>query len=329
MKMTLRKISALLLATAMMMPVVACANNSSSSTADISTNEEGGGESSEASDESGADFQIDDPNAPADGSKSADDSGSNDPATTDAPKNNDNKATTTNPDIVTDSYGQQNNRLVFNQPTPEQEAAANEANNVVTTRRGSDGQYYIAQTDINGSVVTETNGEARTEVYTGTTVAAQYEEPSYQPDQKTYQAYWLDISNRSDFVFDGNLLEFEVKVAEDAKDGVYPIEVFFTDFSNYDAVSLSNIACRPGYLCINSDKPAQTALNDGQMTLTPDTFEAKPGDTVRMNVRVDNNPGMVAFVVRMHYDANVMTITDAGAGSDFASLATLTASAMD
>lgn len=329
MKTTLRKISALLLATAMLMPAVACANNSSSSTADISTSEEGGGDSSAASDESGVDFQIDDPNS-EDGSKPAGDSKADNAATTQAPSGgNNNVASTTDAAIVTDENGGQNNRLVFNEPTPEQEAAANEANNVVTTRRGSDGQYYVAQTDINGAVVTETNGEARTEVYTGTTVAAQYEEPSYQPNQKTYQAYWLDISKRADFVFDGNLLEFEIKVADDAPDGVYPIEMFFSDFSNYNAQSLSNVASRPGYLCINSDKPAQIPLNDGQMTLTPDTFSAKPGDTVRMNVRVDNNPGIVAFVVRMHYDANVMTITDAGAGSDLGELAWLTATPLD
>ena len=330
MKTTLRKISALLLAAAMMMPAFACANKNSNpdSTAEVSSSAEGENESSDTEGGEGVDFQIDDPNDPNSTKPAAESTKKNDAAATTAATQagNNNKTTTAMPEIVTDSNGGQNNRLVFNQPTPEQEAAANAAESIVTTRRGSDGQYYVAQTDINGAVVTEANGEAKTEVYTGTTVAAQYEEPSYQPDQKTYQAYWLDISKRQNFVFDGNLLEFELKVADDAKDGVYPIEIYFTDFSNYEYTSLSNIACRPGYLCINSDEPAAAPITDGQMTLTPDTFSAKPGDTVRMNVRIDNNPGIVAFVVRMHYDANVMTITDAGAGSDLGERAPLTAS---
>ncbi len=326
---TLRKLGALLLAATLMLPAFACANNSSndSSTAEVSNGSADVDSSVAEGDESGVDFQIDDPSATKAGSTKAADGKEAASTATTAKKTDKTSQGTSNPEdeIVTDAYGQRNNRLVFNQPTPEQEVAANNNQPIITTRRGSDGTYYIQQTDINGAAVTQANGEAQTEVYTGTTVAAQYSEPEYIPDQKTYQAYWLDISERKDFVFDGNLLEFEVTVAEDAPDGVYPIEVYFSDFSNYDAKSLDNIACRPGYLCINSDKPAELPLNNDQMTLTPDTFEAKPGDTVRMNVRVDNNPGIVAFVLRMHYDANVMTITDAGAGSDLGELAPLTA----
>ncbi|MCQ2417898.1 MAG: hypothetical protein MJ071_08845 [Oscillospiraceae bacterium] len=318
MKNTIRKISALLLAAAMMLPAFACGSNSSndesSNTADLSS-DESSADSSAGDAESGLDIQIDDPNAVVDGTSANAD-------------NTPSGQVTTDPNVVTDAGGGQNNKLVFLEPTKEQEEAANGNRPIITTKRGSDGTYYIPQTDINGAIVTDTNGESKTEVFTGTTVAAKYEEPTYEPNQKTYQAYWLDISERKDFVFEGNLLEFEVKISEDAKDGVYPVEMFFTDFSNYDAKSLKDIACRPGYICINSDQPAEIPLNDGQMTLTPDTLSAKPGDVIKMNVRIDNNPGIVAFVVRMHYDANIMTITNAGAGSDLGELAPLTASPM-
>ena len=56
---------------------------------------------------------------------------------------------------------------------------------------------------------------------------------------------------------------------------------------------------------------------------------AKPGDTIRMNIRIDNNPGLVAFVIRMHYDSKFMTITEGGAGSDLGKLALLTTNTLD
>ena len=65
------------------------------------------------------------------------------------------------------------------------------------------------------------------------------------------------------------------------------------------------------------------------MTLTPETVTAKPGETVRMNLRVDNNPGLVAFVIRMHYDDNAIIINDAGAGSDLGKHAKLTTNTLD
>ena len=64
-------------------------------------------------------------------------------------------------------------------------------------------------------------------------------------------------------------------------------------------------------------------------SLTPDTVSAKPGETVRMNLRVDNNPGIVAFVIRMSYDDNAISIEDAGAGSDLGKRAPLTADTME
>ena len=229
--------------------------------------------------------------------------------------------------VVIDPQGGQNYKLVFEQPEVEEDES------IVSTKRAEDGSVYIAKTDINGATVTEANGEAATELYTGETNAAVYEK-GYTPSIKTYQAYWLDISERKDYVFDGNLLEFEIKVKEDTPDGIYPVEVYFADLSNYsgnmdeNAEKLDNIKFRPGYICINTEQPEIPALGN-DITLTPDTISAKPGDTVRMNLRVDNNPGLVAFVIRMHYDANAFKIGKAGAGSDLGERAKLTARTMD
>jgi hypothetical protein len=228
---------------------------------------------------------------------------------------------------VTDPEGGNNIKLSFDQPeTIEDDIPA------VSTIRGDDGNVYVEKTDINGAVVTEENGDAKTEIYTG--VTASYSDNSYVAASKVYQAYWMDISKRQDFVFDGNLLELEVKIADDAKDGVYPVEVYYSDFSNYsantdeNAKAMKDVAFRAGYVCINSEEPAQEALGT-KMTLTPETISAKPGETVRMNIRIDNNPGIVAFVIRMRYDSNMMTVVKAAAGSDLGARAKLTTNTLD
>ena len=48
-----------------------------------------------------------------------------------------------------------------------------------------------------------------------------------------------------------------------------------------------------------------------------------------MNMRVDNNLGLVAVVLRMHYDDNAITIEDAAAGSDLGDVARLTTRTFD
>lgn len=301
---TRKKTLALLLCAAMTLPAFACSfqtidpadeDSSAVSNAEGEPNEESSGaegEDSASDDSSGGSF---DPTINEDG-------------------------------YVTDAYGQKNQPLSFQQPNNEDDAPA------VTSKRAQDGNVYVNKTDINGDTVTDAGGAAATEIYTGETNAASYE-PDYEPSIKSYQAFWLDISQREDYVFDGNLLEFEIEVAADAPDGVYPVEFYYADFSNYSANTdenadvMKNVAFRAGYLCINSDEPAEEPLGTA-MTLTPDTVSAKPGETVRMNVRIDNNTGIVAFVVRMYYDDKVMKIVNAGAGEDLASRASLTAATM-
>ncbi len=295
----MKRILAVLLAAALTMPAFACGEKISGGDETSNNNVELSSSEDDSSKEGG------DSNA---------DAGNQDSGAVDSEEED--------PDVVIDPQGGKNHMLSFETPEDIEEEA------VVSTIRGEDGKLYVEKTDINGAVVTEANGEAKTEAYTGETNAAVYEK-DYQPGVKTYQAFWLDISRREDFVFDGNLIELEAKIADDAPDGVYPVEVYFADLSNYsanqdeNADKLKNVAFRPGYICINSDQPEVPALTDA-MTLTPDTISAKPGDTVRLNLRVDNNPGLVAFVIRMHYDDKIMSIEDAGAGSDLGKRAKLT-----
>lgn len=309
-----KRVLAALLAAVMTLPAFACGEN-------ISSGDDSSKESSVSQDESsaenseGAESESKAENA-GDSSKSDDSSSQGGQADPD------------DENVVIDPNGGRNQKLTFETPQN-----VEEEDTVVSSIRADDGKIYVAKTDINGAAVTEAGGSVATELYTGPTNAAEYEK-GYTPAVKTYQAYWLDISEQKDFVFDGNLIEFEVKVNENTPDGVYPVEVYFADLSNYsantdeNAAKLANVKFRPGYVCVNKDKPEVEALGK-DMTLTPDTVTAKPGETVRMNLRVDNNPGLVAFVIRMHYDSNAMTIGKGGAGSDLGELASLTARTLD
>lgn len=308
-----KRVFAALLAAAMTLPAFACGEK-------ISSGDDTSNESSVSQDESSAEN--------SEGSESAEESGDSSKSDDSSSKSADSKSADSEDNLIIDPNGGRNTKLTFE--TPEN---VDEEDSIVSTVRADDGKIYVVKTDINGAAVTEAGGSAATELYTGPTNAAEYEK-GYTPGIKTYQAYWLDISEQKDFVFDGNLLEFEVTVNENTPDGVYPIEVYFADLSNYsantdeNASKLNNVKFRPGYVCVNKDKPEVEALGT-DMTLTPDTVTAKPGETVRMNLRVDNNPGIVAFVIRMHYDNNAMTISKGGAGSDLGELASLTARTLD
>ena len=130
------------------------------------------------------------------------------------------------PDITvqTDEQGMIQQPLDFADVPPESNAGGEEQpgdNFIVTTLRGEDGKAYVAKTDINGTTVTEEGGAAVTELYTGTTLATTYAEASYTPAYKNHQAFFLDMSKKADFVFDGELLQYQIEIPKDAKDGIW------------------------------------------------------------------------------------------------------------
>ena len=290
-----KKIAAVLLAAAMTLPAAACSH---------ATNN--GGETT--------------PQQSAADASSGNNNGA-DPASTDAAPAVD------VPPIETDADGGFKQELMF-MDTPQKNNSGEEENLdnvIVTTLRGDDGSYYVPKTDINGAAVTQANGSAATDVYTGTTLATTYAKQDYVPKYQSYQAFWLDTSKKEDYVFDGEFLVLEAEIPETAVDGVYPIEFYYTDVSNYDAEDVGEITTVPGYVCINAAAPAATNPTAAGMTLIPQIVSAKPGDTIRIPINIANNPGIVAFDLRLRYDSNAMKIVDAGAGKDFASSASMTA----
>lgn len=279
-----KRIAALLMAAAMTLPAFSCAHAGSETQNDSSN-----GSVAE--------------NSAADGTKSAAEDSMN--------------------AVFTDDSGMPNAELMIREVESDQNNE-DAANVIVTTIRGDDGKTYVPKTDINGTTVTQADGKPETELYTGTTLATTYAEPTYTPAYKSYQAFWLDTSKKADFVFDGDLLVFNIEIKADAPDGVYPFQIYYTDIANYDAKDVP-ATTNVGYICVNAEEPQQE-LHDGPgLTLTPTVMSAKQGDTIKYIVKVSNNPGFCAFDLRMRYDDNAMTIKRAGAGGDFASKASLTA----
>ena len=330
---TLKKTLVLLLCAAMTVPAFSCgekidpANESSNVQTDadgntVAENNEGGNNGEGDSQDGGSNNENNGGGNNEDGNNGGGNNGGGNGG-----GNSGNGGAAPQLEVVTDKAGQKNYPLVFEQPKVEDDKEA------ISTIKGDDGKVYVQKQDINGNPVTEAGGEPVTEIYTGATNAAEYEK-GYEPSITSYQAFWLDISECEDFVFNGDLLEFEIEISKDAKDGVYPVECYYGDFSNYSANTdenssiLKNVAFRPGYICINSEQPETPQLGS-EMTLTPETISAKPGDTVRLKVRIDNNPGIVAFVIRMHYDQNIMKIVNAGAGKALGDLAKLTTRTLD
>lgn len=144
------------------------------------------------------------------------------------------------------------------------------------------------------------------------------------------RTYWLDISKRADYVFDGELLELEWEISKDAKAGVYPLEIALADLSNYsgntdeNGKKLQAVKLIPGYVLIGSKQPEIPALGK-ETTLTAETVTAKPGETVKMHIRIDNNPGITAFFLEYRINSNAITLKKCSAGSELVKAAKLTA----
>ena len=77
-------------------------------------------------------------------------------------------------------------------------------------------------------------------------------------------------------------------------------------------------------MLIGSKQPEIPALGK-ETTLTAETVTAKPGETVKMHIRIDNNPGITAFLLEYRINSNAITLKKCSAGSELVKAAKLTA----
>lgn len=177
-------------------------------------------------------------------------------------------------------------------------------------------------------VVTDANGQETTKPYvppvTTTAPSSTTSNDSQKPNAKmeTRQALWMDLTQKSDFSFNGQFLKFTFKIKDGAADGKYTISLSDTDFSTYMAETLTDIKTSPAYIGVNTDATAGQASGSG-FNIVGNAVKGKPGDTVDVIFNVENNPGFAAFNIQFKYDANALEYVNGGAASDFATVANI------
>ncbi len=200
---------------------------------------------------------------------------------------------------------------------------------------------YVPVTEADGQQVTEANGEVQTEVVTsvqteivtapasedatdeGTAPEAPATEATteapavHTPSYDTCKAYWLDMSQQSDFDFNGEFLVIEFKINENVPDGSYPVTIATTDFGSWELVTRVP-ECINGEVTVgNAEAAKQSEATTGSFALKVENAKGNPGDTVKVAVDLSNNPGFCGFVVDVQYDAAALTIVDTYGGADF------------
>ena len=133
---------------------------------------------------------------------------------------------------------------------------------------------------------------------------------------KTFQAYWLDMSNGDNVVCNGDFLDVTFKIKDDAPDGNYALTAGENDFANWDAESVP-VAFVDGDVAVGSaaEQSAGTA-ESGTFTIAAGTAKGNPGDEVTVRFDMSDNPGIVALIFRFKYDANALEVVNASVGSD-------------
>ncbi len=187
-------------------------------------------------------------------------------------------------------------------------------------------------TDAAGKPETNAKGETQTQVVPVTetvVVTEKAESPAtlspnadpntqteYTPVYDTCKAYWLDMSQESDFVFEGEFLIFEFEINKDIPDGSYPITITQTDIASWDLVSL-NPKIINGEVAVNTELKKQEDFPENEFALKVESVAAKQGDTVKVAIDLKNNTGFCGFVVDVQYDKSAMTIVDTYGGENF------------
>ncbi|MGN0621618.1 MAG: cohesin domain-containing protein [Porcipelethomonas sp.] len=134
---------------------------------------------------------------------------------------------------------------------------------------------------------------------------------------ETYQVFWMDLSKKKDFVFDGEYITATFKIKEDAPNGTYPITIEWMDFANYEGKTISGMTGVDGSVVVGSEAVPNSFKNGGNFEIMAENVSGNPGDTVTVKFDVKNNPGFVACLFRFGYNSDVLEFVKGKTGSDF------------
>jgi hypothetical protein len=138
----------------------------------------------------------------------------------------------------------------------------------------------------------------------------------YNGTRTLMQAWWMDISKSEDYIFNGEYLTAEFKIKEGTADGIYPITLDWLDFANWNGETVKFTAI-DGAVIVGGEATENKFNDDGTPQVMVSNVSGKAGDTVKVAIYVENNPGVVANILRFGYNSDVLEYVGGGEGADF------------
>ena len=130
------------------------------------------------------------------------------------------------------------------------------------------------------------------------------------------QAYWMNLSEGKDYIFNGEYLVAQFIIKDDAADGIYPITFERLEFANWDT-KIIEFTGIDGAIVVGGEATENKFNDDDTPQIMAANVNGKPGDTVTVPISVKNNPGVIANILRFSYNSDALEYVGGGEGADF------------
>lgn len=133
------------------------------------------------------------------------------------------------------------------------------------------------------------------------------------------QAYWMDLSEQADKVFNGEYLKAQFKIKETAQNGIYPITIEKADFSNWgdpDPKTVKFVQI-DGAIVVGGNAEDNQFTDSTEPQLLVSNVSGNPGDTVTVIFKVKNNPGVVGNILNFSFNGDALEYLGGESGADF------------
>lgn len=132
-------------------------------------------------------------------------------------------------------------------------------------------------------------------------------EDNYTPSISVIKTFWMDMSKGQDYVFNGEFIVLNFKVKETTPDGAYEININKIDMSNY-AAQMIKANTSGGYIYVGNtmEIPVDDINMDSFIIYAPENKNVQQGDSVQFKFNIENNPGIMAFILSIAFDENAL-----------------------
>ena len=133
------------------------------------------------------------------------------------------------------------------------------------------------------------------------------------------QAYWMDLSEQADKIFNGEYLKAQFKIKDGVQDGIYPVTIEKADFSNWGDPDPQTVKFLQldGAVVVGGDAEENKFTDSSEPQLLVSNVSGKAGDTVTVIFSVKNNPGVVGNILNFSYNGDALEFLGAESGADF------------